>query len=179
MYRMTISSFNNLLELLSPNLQLNERFAQMCCGAPIACDIMLHCTIHFLAGGSYRDIRQTASISKASFYRFVWHTIFTINHCAALDIKLPSDSDEINSTAEGFPWKSTGGGAMNGCVGALDGFLLRIKAPSQEECRGNVSTYYSGHYCCYGVNVQAMCDSECCFLYFSVAAPGKLMMLEQ
>jgi hypothetical protein len=47
MYRITISSFNNHLELLSPNLQLNERFAQMCCGAPITCDIMLHCTIHF------------------------------------------------------------------------------------------------------------------------------------
>jgi hypothetical protein len=85
MYRMTIGSFNNLLELLSSNLQLNERFARMCCSAPITCDIMLHCTIRFLAGGSYHDIRQTASISKASFYRIVWHTIFTINHCAALD----------------------------------------------------------------------------------------------
>jgi hypothetical protein len=62
-----------------------------------------------------------ASISKASYYRVVWHTIFTINHCAALDIKLPSDSDEINSTTEGFQWKSsTGDGAMNGCIGALD-----------------------------------------------------------
>jgi hypothetical protein len=62
---------------------------------------------------------------------------------------------------------------MNGCIGALDGFLLRIKALSQEECGGNVPAYYSGQYCCYGVNVQPMCDSECCFLYFSVAAPGK------
>jgi hypothetical protein len=125
---------------------------------------MLHCTIHFLAGGSYCDIRRMASISKASFYHLVWHTIFTINHCAVLDIKLPSDSDEINSTAKG------GDSAMNGCVGSLDGFLLRIKASSQEKCGGNVSTYYSGHCYCYRVNVQTMCNSKCCF---SVAAPWK------
>ena len=173
MYRMTLESFNNLLDLLSPNLQVNERFSPLCCGAPISPEIFLHCTVRFLAGGSYHDIRQSASISKPSFYCVVWQTIFAINNCHDLNIKLPSDVDAIKCIAEGFQRKSTGDGAMEGCIGALDGFLLRITAPSKNECGGNVTAYYSGHYCCYGLNVQALCDSDCQFLYFSVAAPGK------
>jgi hypothetical protein len=172
MYHMTIGSFNKLLEMLSPTLQLNERFGRLSSREPITCEIMLHCTIRFLACGSYHDIRQTASISKPSFYCVIWHTITTINNCAALAITLPRDSDELTTVAEGFKSKSTGEGAMNGCVGSLDGFLLQIKAPSHEEC-GNVPAYYSGHYCCYGINVQAMCDSECHLLFYALAAPGK------
>jgi hypothetical protein len=53
-----------------------------------------------------------------------------------------------------------------------DGFLLQIKAPSHVEC-GNAPAYNSGHYCCYGISVQAMCDSECHLLFYSLAAPGK------
>jgi hypothetical protein len=51
-------------------------------------------------------------------------------------------------------------------------FLLQIKAPSHEEY-GYVPAYYSGHSCCYGSNVQAMCDSECRLLLYALAAPGK------
>jgi hypothetical protein len=68
------------------------------------------------------------------------------NDCAALEIKLPYD-DEIILIAEGFRQKSTSDGAIYGYVGALDGFLIRLKGPSPEEFGGNVSGYYSGHYC--------------------------------
>lgn len=37
---------------------------------------------------------------------------------------------------------------------------------------GNVRSFFSGHYQCYGLNVQAVCDHMCRFLFFSVAAPG-------
>jgi len=33
--------------------------------------------------------------------------------------------------------------------------------------------FFSGHYCVYGVNIQAKCDADCCFLIVSVTAPGK------
>jgi hypothetical protein len=51
--------------------------------------------------------------------------------------------------------------------------LVRLKAPSPEEFVGNVLAYYSGHYCCYGINLQAICDSNYFFLCFAVATPGK------
>ncbi len=61
---------------------------------------------------------------------------------------------------------------LNGCIGALDEYLQCIAAPSYKDC-GNVGAYFSGHYCVYTVNIQAMCDADCCFLFFSVASPGK------
>jgi hypothetical protein len=48
---------------------------------------------------------------------FIWHTITTINNCAFLAITLPTDSEELTAVAERFKSKSTGEGAMNGCIG--------------------------------------------------------------
>jgi hypothetical protein len=43
----------------------------------------------------------TASITKASFYRLVWHTINVINNCTSLDIKLPTIA-QLPAIREGF-----------------------------------------------------------------------------
>jgi hypothetical protein len=173
-YRMSLDSFNKLLNLLCPTMQLNDKYAAMTGMEPICCEIMLHCTIRFLLGGSYHDIHATVSISKPSFYHLVWHTIDCINKLEALDVQLPS-IDQLNSIRDGFKRISTDG-VMNGCVGSLDGYLLRITAPSFAECR-NVTAYFSGHYCTYGVNVQAMCDADCHFLSSLLLHLGKLMIL--
>jgi hypothetical protein len=125
--------------------------------------------IRFLLGGFYHDICTTDSISKPSFYHLVWHTIDCINKMEALDVKLPS-IDQLNYIREGFK-RISADGVMNRCVGSLDGYLLRITAPSFAKCQ-NVAAYFSGHYCTYGINVQAMCDADCCFLFFALASPG-------
>ena len=33
--------------------------------------------------------------------------------------------------------------------------------------------YFSGHYMAHGLNIQAICDSDCCFTFLGVNAPGK------
>jgi len=59
MYRMSVASFNNLLDLLRPWLQVNLK--QSCNASkgkqPIVAEIILHCTLRYLAGGSVHDIR--------------------------------------------------------------------------------------------------------------------------
>ncbi len=92
---MSIESFDKLLDMLHPELHLKEKYAVMSGMEPISCEVMLHCTIHYLARGSFHDIRATVFIRKPSFYRLVWHTIHCINRCEALDIKLPKP-DELN-----------------------------------------------------------------------------------
>jgi hypothetical protein len=62
-------------------------------------------------------------------------------------------------------------GVINGCIGAVDGRLCRIQVPSANEVT-QVKSYFSGHYQCYGVNVQATCDARCQFLSLSVICPG-------
>lgn len=57
-YRMSITSCNKLLELLSPVLCIWMRSVPMLLGwSPFLLKkIMLHCVVQFLAGGSYHDI---------------------------------------------------------------------------------------------------------------------------
>jgi hypothetical protein len=176
-YQMTLPSFNKLLCLLHPSLGLRDKYAKVAGFEPICCKLMLHCCICFLAGGSYHDICATASISKPSFYCLVWHTIHCINRCEALDVNLPTVPHELLALHHGFK-KISRDGVMEGCVGALDGYLMWITAPSFGEC-GNVSAYFSGHYCTYGVNILAMCDADCPFLFFVLLLPVKQMMLWQ
>jgi hypothetical protein len=67
---------------------------------------------------------------------------------------------------------------LNGCVGALDGYLQCIAATSHKEC-GNVGAYFSGHYWVYGVNIQAMRGADCRLLFVSLLSLKKLMILLQ
>ena len=57
--------------------------------------------------------------------------------------------------------------------GCIDGFRAISKRPTMKESNGNPRSFYSGHYDVYGLNVQAVCDVNCCFLFFGVVAPGK------
>lgn len=113
-YWMSTGSFNKLLFLLCPALQLNDKYAVMTGKETICCKIMLHCMICYIAGSSYHDICTTVFISKTSFYHLVWHTIDCINMCQALDVKLPK-VDELDYFWEGFKRIPTDG-LMNGCV---------------------------------------------------------------
>ncbi len=44
---------------------------------------------------------------------------------------------------------------MDGCLGAIDGWLAFTEKPYNAS---NQVNHDSGHYQCYGMNVQAMCD---------------------
>ena len=90
--------------------------------------------------------------------------------CDDLAYHFPSSDEQIQQVANEFKKQSTRG-VLDGCVGCLDGFLLQIRTPSARET-GHVKSYFSGHYRMYGVNIQAVCDSQCRFTYVSVAAPG-------
>jgi hypothetical protein len=133
---MSLSAFNKLLDLLSPKLKLNAKFARMARSKPISTEIMLHCTIRYLYRASYHDICATAFISRPSFFRLVWHTIDVSISCDTLNINLPR-LHELDKLRSGFYQISTDG-VMDGCIGALDGYLMRITAPSH---RGNMATF--------------------------------------
>jgi len=61
---------------------------------------------------------------------------------------------------------------MSGCIGALDGLLLLIQAPSREEA-SNAQQFFSGHYQQMGLNVQALVDSNLRFLYAGILKGGR------
>jgi DDE superfamily endonuclease len=167
--RMSKESFDTLLTYIYHDLLVDEEMAELR-GGSIIPELCLYCTIRYLAGGSYLDIVDIAGISKPSFYRIIWKTIMALVKCPQLALKFPQTPTEVQQAISGFASKSFNGAIVN-CVGVVDGYLLRIRTPAKKQI-SNVRSCFSGHYQCYGLNVQAVADHYCRFTYFAIAAPG-------
>jgi len=167
--RMELESFNQLLSYIRHDLEVDQEQAARRGGA-IVLELCLYITLRWLAGGSYSDIYMFVGISKSSFYRLLWKTINAINATNELTIRFPSTVDECRIAAAGFETISSSRAIQN-CVSVVDGFLMKVVTPPMWIV-GNVRSYFSGHYQCYGVNVQAASDHLSRFTYFAVAGPG-------
>jgi len=148
---------------------VNEKMRALCRGA-ISPELRLYITIHWLARASYSDLQYLAGISKASVFRIIWDTIGAINQCNRLALQFPKNSMECAVLAQGFR-NVCMPGAVDGCIGAFDGWLLKIHTPAKNAV-GNIRSYFSGHYQCYRLNVQAICNHNSQFLYIAVLGPG-------
>jgi DDE superfamily endonuclease len=141
-------------------------------GEVISPDMTMVIGLCYLAGASHFDVTSAYVISKSSV--FVARDLFVnaVNSCEAIKMIFPDSEESFNVLQNGFQAKSTHG-LIQGCIGCIDGLLLDIKCPSDREYGNSPNSYYSGHYCCYGLNIQAVCDVNMSFIFFSVAAPGK------
>ena len=106
---------------------------------------------------------------------FLSRNIFVdaVNTCDTLKIVFPDKEEDCKAVQTGYQAKSSHG-LIKGCIGCIDGLLVKIKRPSKKECGNTPSSNYSGNYYCYSFNIQAVCDVNLCFIFFPIAAPGKL-----
>jgi DDE superfamily endonuclease len=171
-YRMEKDSFLKLISFIRPIFSLNEEMSHRCTNGnhPIGIEMILHCTLRYLAGSSGDDIRIACGISLSSFYRSIHQGVSLILACKALDMIFPSSLEEYEEAADAFKSVSRNE-VMKGCVGALDGWLCRIETPSAKET-SIARAFHSGHYNTEGLNVQACCDSKCRFIHVSINSPG-------
>ena len=109
-----------LLGLLSKDLKVNEgKSWNRTSGVdPMGPELALHCTLRYLAGGSYHDIRITAGISKLAFYYSLHKCIDAILKCLELQLHMPTSSSELLCASLDFTELSSHG-ILNGCVGCL------------------------------------------------------------
>lgn len=171
MYRMSHEAFVKLCSYIDSDCRVDATMSmRRSTKGPIVTEIALHCLLRWLGGGSYLDIRISAGISVSSFYVCIHKCMNAILLCDALSFSMPKTEEELNRASEEFESISFNS-VIDGCIGCLDGFLLAIQTPPKSQT-GNVKAYFSGHYQCYGINVQAVCDSKCRFISVSVAAPG-------
>jgi DDE superfamily endonuclease len=165
--RMPVECFEKLTLVLAPSLRRNEVQAARRGGA-ISPNVRLFATLRWLAGGSYLDIKMLCGISKTAVYDVISHTLNAIIECndPILDnIHFPQTNAECEESANGFRNVSYGDAIVN-CVSVHDGYLVLINTPCANEV-GNVRAFFNGHYQAYGINVQAACDSNCCFNFIA------------
>ena len=162
---MSYGSFKKLVGLLQESLVVQQDMAALHGGA-ILPELCVYVTLQYLAGGSYTDLFYLVGISQPSFYRVLWKTIKAINSRTELQISWPNTKERQLECTRGFTCISTNW-ALHECVTVLDGNHLQTITPSNKEVC-NVQSYFSGHYQTYGVNIQAVCDHNCHFLFIGV-----------
>ena len=133
-------------------------------------EIHLHCCIRWLSDDSWWSCCNLTGVSKTAFCSCCHRTISAINNCEELGYHFPNTPEELEEAAADFR-KISSHGVIAGCVGALDGLLIKIETPSSKEVP-NVRSFFSGHYHHMGLNIQACCDAHCRFVYFSAGHPG-------
>jgi len=168
---MSYQAFEKLLAILRPMITVDAAKSNNSCpnaSSHIYPELIMHIGLRWLAGGSYIDILDSSGVSDASFYRCRDMFMDAVLASDELDIALPASTEQVREAALRFKSKSSHG-VMQGCVGCLDGILIEIKMPVGVT---NQRAYFSGHYNCYGLNVQAVCDERLRFIYIAVAGPG-------
>jgi hypothetical protein len=167
--RMSYPSFVKLVDLLRDSLAVDVAQGNRRGGATTP-EVCVYCTLRYLAGSSYICISDFAGISPSTFYNVLQQTFRAILECDALALHFPTTVAECEVLASEFGDISSER-AIENCVGCLDGFVLPIKTPSAAEV-GNVKAYFSGQYQWMSFNAQAVVDSHCRFLHFTLCAPG-------
>ena len=167
-YHMTEPSFDKLVSLLRADLQVDELQAIRAGGAdPITPEMTVAVGLRFLGGSITKDIEDFFAMSKTTTHSKIYSFLHAVDK--RLKINVPTTEEELQKSAAEWTALSSAFGIYDGCVGAIDGWLCCINAPSVH----NPTDYHSGHYHCHGVNVQAVCDANLRFIYFAVAAPGR------
>jgi len=138
-YRVDKVLFNELLEKIRQPLEIAEP-AMARNSEPVSPELKLSMTLRWLAGGSYLDIYQMHGVSYTQFNKSLWMTIDAIND--AIIISFPIDDlSALLNLEQGFAAKSNSQ-SLRGCVGAVDGCLIRIRPPNAKE-DSRPKRYYS------------------------------------
>jgi hypothetical protein len=171
-YHMTETSFNKLVDLLSPHLQVDEAKSRNCTAGiqPIDKRIIVAAGLRWLGGEPYKSLANIFHFSRSSARRVVARFMDAV--IETLQICLPTTDIELEAVATGWTQKSSAQGCYHGLVLALDGYLSVRTVPDKSECR-NAADFFSGYKKIPALNVQAAVDHMLRFRYVAVAAPGK------
>jgi hypothetical protein len=166
-FRMDRSSFENLTVILQPLLINPRQKRKRGIKTPHE---QLAMTLRFLAGGSYLDLVIIYGVSKNTFFQIVHRVANAICSSSVGGFYLPENTAQFRALAEGFQHRSSHG-IIQHCIGAVDGLLVRVRAPVPVETP-NVKRFRSGNKKSFGLNLQCICDSDLYIYAASCCTPG-------
>jgi hypothetical protein len=171
-YRVSHKLFCKILDDLRPELEtLDERQARNSSVGPIAAEVRLAVALRWLAGGNVNDIHRLHHVSKPEMYKSLWRVVDAVN--AKYSLSFPADDDlaGFRDLERGFRAKSTNQ-IVEGCVGAVDGLLVKMRCPIWPSEDQNPRRFWCSRKNMYALNVQAVCDSARRFIFADIHMPG-------
>lgn len=133
----------------------------------LSVELKLSMTLRFMAGGAVADIMDLHGVlSRETFYYTHSHTLGALDRVLRWPGDIVNDKLLWGEVSKGFSRFTAG--IMHGCIGAIDGIAIKIVRPTEVP---NPARYYcrKGFY---ALNVQAICDSDCRFLWVAARNPG-------
>ena len=130
-------------------------------------------TLRYLAGAKYLDLYLWSNIHPDYAKKIVNDVIKNwLCNDDILRINFYDDVllDKANSNRIRREFSSKTGGIINGCIGAVDGWLVKIRSPSMNEVV-NPGKYYSRKNV-YGINVQVIVDKKKKILWRHIGEVG-------
>lgn len=122
---------------------------------------------YYATGNSLHSLKNTGSfqLSHGSVYNSIKNTSKALAELLPEDVSYPLNAEKITAIKQGF---FTYGG-FPGIIGAIDGTMIKIKAPPIDE-HIYVGRKTDGHY----LNVQYVCDHNQRFLDAVIRWPGSV-----
>jgi hypothetical protein len=169
-YRLDFESFNHLLDLLRPHLELSGKKKTMSVvgnfGIVVAPEVKLAIALRYLAGGDPLDLKLIYHVSKKYVYDCVYLVIDAIN--ATLSINFPlTDVGKLKELEADFRAASRGG-CWEGQVGAIDGVHFAMRAPSKKDVPDPMK-YFVARKDEYAILCIAVCDAHRRFTSYDIS----------
>ena len=70
-------------------------------------------------------------------------------------------------------WGLGAGHLYRGCIATIDGLVIKLRKPPKT-AHASAMAFFCGRYKCFGVAMQAMCDSNLKRLWFTANSPGSV-----
>ncbi len=111
MYRMRYETFCKLVQLLSPTLlvDVNQSQRRSLGAEHVYVELILHCLLQYMAGGSFHDIRVSAGLARSKFFSCLHRGITAVNHCKELSLHFPLLDSKLKQAAFESQSKRHGG----------------------------------------------------------------------
>lgn len=173
-FQMSYSSFWKLENLLRPLLR-ERKYDKAWNNGPILPSVRVACALQYFAGAAAYDIAFTFGIVPSEVFKSIWEVVDAINCLPQFDIQYPDCHKKQAEIAHGFENKSEAN--FNCCAGAMDGILIWIHCPSKkccDEAACDAGKFFCGQKLKYGLNCQAVCDSQGHFIDFSILFPDSM-----
>ena len=167
----TEENLHSTSSTLSGNKRKIFRAHEESTGGFICGEVKLALSLRVLSGGAYQDLALIYGVGETYTYE-IFHDVMENWICHpdfenSNVIDLLEDEDAMKAIAREFAAGTTKG-VIGGCIGAIDGWLVRISKPVGVP---NASNFLSrkGYF---AINVQAICDKKKRFLWKSILCRG-------
>jgi len=144
---------------------------------PVPSTVQLACAIRYFAGGSPYNNGCIYGVSYQSVLESVWVIVEAINMTPEFYIFHSESLEAQRKIAAGFKKSNTP--KINNCAGTIDGILIWTAKPSLMNSKSSgidQNKYLCGHKHKFGLNCQAVSDSQVVFLLFQLSMEGLLQI---